>query len=461
MQWTQLLNSARRRESIRLDDDPRSEFQRDYDRALFSSAVRRLQDKAQVFPLERNDSVRTRLTHSHEVANVARSLAERVLRDPRAKQFSSIPETAAIPSICATAGLLHDLGNPPFGHAGELAIRNWFQRRPEVLKPIQESNESNQQQLCNDFLNFEGNAQTMRLVCRLQVLLDHNGLNLTFGTLSALRKYIAPSHALDTTRRECKKVGFFYSEADRITEIEERTGCANCRNPLTYLVEAADDIVYSTVDIEDGVTKDVITWDQVRSILEDRCGASYDLGPLFKCIDDALSKAEVSLSSQQRQMVASQVFRTRAIGEMIDSVTSAFHDHYDQIMAGNFHSDLMDASAAKPLFEACKSIGQDFIYSVRPTLKLELLGRQVIGRLMDTLWEGVERYKGTPPSSGFAKNAWGLLSSSFRAIFQHSFNEAKGNPALQQYARLQLITDNVSGMTDTYAYDLDRELNGG
>lgn len=267
MTWPRLLNSQRRRKSTGKSDH-REEFERDYDRTVFSTPVKRLQDKAQVFPLDPHDSVRTRLTHSLEVSSVAKGIGTKVARwlgEEQRDGFCSGMDRQ-VEAIAATCGLLHDLGNPPFGHAGEAAIQEWFKHRFEdkdlrLMLGCQE-------QLMQDFLKFEGNAQTIRLVAKLQILADEYGLNLTFGTLSAACKYVSSSDRCGSDQnRASKKPGYFASENGLIKSIREATGTGDARNPITYLVEAADDIVYSVADIEDAIKKGVLAWEEVEAAL--------------------------------------------------------------------------------------------------------------------------------------------------------------------------------------------------
>lgn len=262
MDWKKLLNAERPRKSTSMGDH-RDQFERDFDRAIFSTPVKRLQDKAQVFPLEPHDAVRTRLTHSLEVSSVARGLGIAVGRWLLATNHIDSGMERSIEAITGASGLVHDLGNPPFGHSGEDAIREWFNTRfgEKKLKTMLRR----RAQLAQDFLNFEGNAQSLRLVSKLQILADFKGLNLTFGTLSALCKYTAPSHkAGSKTDHARSKPGYFASENDLIKRIRAETGTGAARNPLTFLVEAADDIVYSVADVEDAVKKGVLTWSDRR-----------------------------------------------------------------------------------------------------------------------------------------------------------------------------------------------------
>lgn len=216
MEWDKLLNKDRFRTSTN-QGDHREEFERDHDRAIFSSSFKRLQDKTQVFPLDSHDAVRTRLTHSLEVSSVARGLATKICKGALKGDLSE-QQDRQIEAIASTCGLLHDLGNPPFGHSGEDAIRYWFAGRhgEEKLRGI-----GNNDQLVKDFMLFEGNAQTLRIVSKLQFLADYNGLNLTFGTLSAPQKYTAPSHEAGGIDQAKKKPGYFASENELVGKVRE------------------------------------------------------------------------------------------------------------------------------------------------------------------------------------------------------------------------------------------------
>jgi len=212
--WNLWLNAARRRPSgaalALFHTETRAEIERDYDRVLFSTPVRRMADKTQVFPLDRSDSVRTRLTHSHEVANLARSVGLDLVFN-RGLAAGLTPALRDVPALLATIGLAHDLGNPPFGHQGEAAMGRWFaQNYARVFGDAPELTEAMRQ----DFLRFEGNAQTLRLLTKLQLINDDYGLNLTAATLAALIKYPVGSGAIDQAKVARKKHGFFQSEQD-------------------------------------------------------------------------------------------------------------------------------------------------------------------------------------------------------------------------------------------------------
>jgi len=234
LSWVDLLNQGRRKDKLKegvtsATANGRYEIERDYDRILFSAPTRRLADKTQVFPLDKNDSVRTRLTHSHEVATLARSIGLRLVYE-KASLFEGAGTSEfiqrSIPALLAAIGLVHDLGNPPFGHQGEYAIRNWFDKnKKEVFNGETED--------AFDFLNFDGNAQTVRLVTKLQILNDQFGLNLTYATLAALLKY--PVSSKNISKDKWKKQGFFKSEEKIVAEVWGVTGLSEgVRHPLTY-----------------------------------------------------------------------------------------------------------------------------------------------------------------------------------------------------------------------------------
>lgn len=266
LSWQKLLNPVRRKELSGSQETMgtgigRMEIERDYDRILFAAPTRRLADKTQVFPMEENDSVRTRLTHSHEVSNLARSIGVRIAFDHGEQVFGSERDTLEvkrnIPSLLAAVGLAHDLGNPPFGHQGELAMQQWFK-------------EGGCGECCEvdvDFREFDGNAQTFRLLTRLQVLNDEFGLNLTFSTLAALLKY--PSVYGSDNKGGFKKHGAFQSEGDIAEEIWKQTGLSEgIRHPLAYIMEACDDIAYSIIDAEDTVKKGYASFYDLMDHLE-------------------------------------------------------------------------------------------------------------------------------------------------------------------------------------------------
>jgi dGTPase len=463
MDWNRLLCETRIRdlyESTTATARPpefRSQFERDYDRAIFSTPVRRLQDKAQVFPLEPHDAVRTRLTHSLEVSTVARDLARQAARWMAEAGHIKRPEQVHhVETIAATCGLIHDLGNPPFGHAGEQAIAHWsekhFGRETKLTDGWKE-------QMKQDFLRFEGNAQTIRIVARLQVLADDYGLNFTCGTLSAACKYTAASDGIvakGAGPHHATKPGYFTSEAELVQRVREQTGTGDSRNPITYLVEACDDMVYSTVDVEDGVKKGVVDWGTVKEeLLRD---AKELVEPCVAWAEQYIARATPPLRGPAYGEAMAQAFRTAVIARVVPAVLEEFQTNYGAIMSGAYDGELVQRCRAAPLVTACKRYAARSIYSAPQTLQLELMGRRVVCDLMDLFWEAASVCDGSSLTKTFAGKCYALLSANYRSVFEKAL-ERSSLPA--NYCRLQLVTDYVCGMTDTFACTLHRRLTNG
>ncbi len=476
MDWEKLLSEKRIRELLKGEPatlsrpDERTNHGRDYDRAIFSTPVRRLQDKTQVFPLEPNDSVRTRLTHSLEVSNIARNMSRGIgnwLLDKK-KEINS-EQKDSIEMIATTCGLIHDLGNPPFGHAGEDAIKDWFRNKNKDFFKFG-SKTKNAEQLKKDFLEFGGNAQTIRLISKLQVLADFHGLNFTCATMSAACKYIASANKIvKKGNHEKSKLGYFTSEQDLIEKIQKETGTKNKRNPITYIVESADDIAYSVVDIEDGVKKGVISWDILEKKLKEEFKktrmlkkySNSDEKLLNRCFSKARKKIKdadetISGKGKPHDNAMVQVFRVFVIIESAKAIEKAFKEKYKDIMSGNYHNELYKDSEAGALIEACKEIGKKYIYRSKETLKLELMGRRIIQDLMDIFWEGA--LKGSKEEKGFDRKIYDLTSRDYRVVFEKARTE-KEFP--DKYCCMQLMTDYICGMTDTFALTLHKRLTNG
>lgn len=456
MDWNKLLSESRRRPSQHatpksLMPEFRTQLERDYDRILFSTPVRRLADKTQVFPLERNDSVRTRLTHSHEVSNLCRSLGTHLAHtdftaDPRSRRN--------LPAVLAAAGLAHDLGNPPFGHQGEQAIQNWFRSR----KVLEERGLSTAQE--QDFLKFEGNAQTMRILTRLQLRNDDYGLNLTYATLAAIMKYPTQSDAIEKSRVATKKHGFFQSEAKIVHDIWEHTGLgAGIRHPLTYLMEACDDIAYTVLDAEDAVKKGLVSFSDLMGYLTHHAATD----PMVVTVVE-LAKADhafhqgIRLSPAELNDLSMLMFRVHAIAAMIPAVYDAFIENRATIETGGLADDLLAVSRAKRLRDTLKTFDAVHAYRHKSVLALEAQGFQTIHRLMELLWMAIttresEERLDSPRSTPFARYVYQCISENYRRIF-----EDPANTMPPRYREAQLLTDMISGMTDSFAVSLCEEL---
>lgn len=460
--WAQRLNSTRRKpradgKSGRKEDETRTEIERDFDRILFSTPVRRLADKTQVFPLERNDSVRTRLTHSHEVSNLARSIGTALVFSHGVA--GDVPNAVRnIPALLAAIGLVHDLGNPPFGHQGESAISAWFAANSWVLDPPDGMDAA----LKQDFIAFEGNAQTFRLVTKLQVLNDDYGLDLTYATLTSLMKYTTSSHQRDKGIACKKKHGFFASESKIAEEALEKIGLSfGKRHPLAYVMECCDDIAYAVLDVEDAVKKglasfsDLVAYLQCHSnsdsLVKTVVDASVDKHQEYRVTATGLSPAELNDISMQR-------FRVNAIGAMVTAATEAFCKNQELCLLGECPRPLLELSDASCLRDTLQDFAKKHAYNHRTVLEVELQGFNVLQDLMDMLWVAiVDRKDRNDPASKrvapFSRYAYGRISENYRRVF-----ESPENKMPLAYREAQLLTDMVSGMTDSFALSLYSEL---
>lgn len=440
--WHVLLGDERLYVSAaaRAGQDERSEFERDYDRLIFASPFRRLQDKAQVFPLEHNDFVRTRLTHSLEVSTLGRSLgrqvARRLLRD---REIALPGEDVA--TIVASTCLAHDIGNPPFGHFGEDAIRRWFRTHPQVLDGLTAAQEQ-------DFLAFDGNAQGLRILSFLQSLGHDNGLNLTCATLASFMKYVCSSTGIDPRSKTRKKIGYFQSEAHKVARIREVLELSEARHPLAFLMEAADDIAYSVVDIEDGFKKRVLRPESFVSRLELALLETPHAWLVWK-LKDRLSQTR---HGSERIGHAIQWFRIESIGVMFQAVVDAFVTHHDAMLEGRFDQELIKVSSASALREVLKEIGQEEVYTAPEILELEVFGDRVVQSLLDRFVPACLSSSRTFRHTLDGK-LYALVSPSMRAL-QETYTR------MTPYDCLQLAVDHVCGMTDTYAVAVFEKLNG-
>lgn len=471
--WSSLLLSERRRKSENVDEDEfRTQIERDFDRILYSTPVRRLADKTQVFPLERNDSVRTRLTHSHEVANLARSIGTYLVNRPRASQLFGGRDGIArdVPALLAALGLVHDIGNPPFGHQGELAIRHWFEKK---RKEENSTLRGLSRPLLADFLKFEGNAQTFRLVSRLQMRNDDFGLNLTYGTLGALLKYTVPAQKSDQDSEYAggRKPGFFASERSIVNEVRKKTGLSEfTRHPLTYVVEACDDIAYSVIDAEDAVKKGIASFPDLKDFLMDHAADKKDptsnalVREVLDSSDAGRKKlrdpsGKLQLSPAEYNDHSMQIFRTHAISRMIRAVTKTYEKEVGKLLRGTFKGDLIKASEAATLARRLKNFDYAVAYRHRSVLGIELEGFRIIQSLMDAFWNAIisrdnrdasTENKRSSPSSAYV---YGVISENYRRIF-----ESKENSLPIRYREAQLLCDMIAGMTDSYAVALHKDF---
>lgn len=458
MNWNQLLCEHRERShSSKNSADVRTEFHKDYHRIIGSASFRRLQDKAQVYPLRRGDFVRTRLTHSLEVSSFARSLGDmifrRLIRENKPGVNDFVRENCC--DILECAGLIHDIGNPPFGHYGEFAIREWFKNNFARLefrgKPV---TELLSKQMMADFLNFEGNAQALRVVSRLHCLTDMDyGMNLTFALLNTIVKYPVNSTEIDKKSGDIKtkKMGFFTSEQSLYDEISRSTGAENCRYPLTFILEAADDIAYLTADIEDAMVKGYIGYSTLVEELSQT--DSEDIRNALKSLKSSLENAKTfGMPDSEQKAVQRWIVGIQSM--LIESAADEFCGNYDAIMDGKFMRDLLSGSPVSRLWKLLGDISYRYAFRSRDIVKSELAEHTIMFSLLDKIVPAVL----SDEKTGYASDITEILSENYHAICQKS---CEGKPEGEQcYRRILLATDCVSGMTDGYATSFFRMLNG-
>lgn len=481
MEWKELLCAERVRSHQHRGSgrDLRSEFEKDYHRIIGSASFRRLQDKTQVFPLDQSDFVRTRLTHSLEVSSFAKSLGQnisrKILKDLHDPSFA--PEYQQdVCDILQCAGLLHDIGNPPFGHFGETVIRTWFKEHAPQFVWRSASGEEKAlsdwllPQMFEDFCHFEGNTQALRVVTKLHYLVDEHGMNLTKGLLATIIKY--PVSSLEVDRRSpdiCRhKMGFFLADREIYEQIISSCGIPEGkRHPLTFVLEAADDIAYRTADIEDAYKKGLISYpDLLRELNEGkeklaadpaRAGQAEMLEELIGKLEDKYARGSKD-GRKDPGAYAVQNWIVNVQGKLIGDATDAFGTHYREIMSGDYTSELLSGTGAEAVADILGDIALRYAFLSTPILKIEIAANKVLSFLLDTFVQAVLYYD-TPTGPGtIDAKVIPFISDNYMAIYQHF---AKGQDEITRlYLRLLLVTDYICGMTDGYASRLYQEMNG-
>ena len=469
MKWSVLLCSERARGVHRVNpSDLRSEFQKDYHRIIGSASFRRLQDKTQVFPLDKSDFVRTRLTHSLEVSSFAKSLGQTVFEGIMRSGTDSEVTPSVKEDICSIlecAGLIHDIGNPPFGHFGEFAIRDWFKKNLPLLtyrnKRLTELLSSRMQ---SDFYSFEGNAQALRLLSKLHFLVDANGMNLTFALLNTIIKYPVAS---DMTDKSCgdirfKKMGYFYAEEELFKRITAATGSGDKRYPLTYILEAADDIAYKTADIEDACKKGIIDIYTLGKELNGYISACDCPGDKKFCTD-AVKRMEHYLKAASEQGVdpaganAVQNWLIYIQLLMLNGAADSFIKNYDAIMSGTHNRELLADAPVYPIACALSDIAYRLVFLSKPIQKLEISEGIMLDFLLNKFVPAAIEYD-SGSMTGINAKLMDMVSENYKYIYRRYAEGADENYRL--YLRLLLVTDYICGMTDNYARNLYLELNG-
>lgn len=439
MEWKQLISNKRfgqeHKHAERHDD--RSEFKRDYDRLIFSSAFRRLQNKTQVFPLPGSIFVHNRLTHSLEVASVGMSIGNDISRRVIQKR-SELKDTLVeeIGTIVSAACLAHDLGNPPFGHSGEKAIQTFFSEGPgQKIKSMVSS------EFWDDITHFEGNANAFRILTHRFKGRRQGGFVMTYSMLASIVKYpfassLAGNHG---------KFGFFASEAESYRKIADELGifCKSApgeplkyaRHPLVYMVEAADDICYEIMDIEDSHKLKILSFAETEHLLLSFFDEDIQQKIRQRIIDE-------EMTDENEKVV---YMRASVIGKLENECVAAFLAHEEEILAGTLEGCLIDhiSERQKKAYKECEKISYSKIYQSKPVLDIELSGYKIMATLMEVFIEAAVN-----PSRFYSKQLLRRVSSQYDIE----------NENLEE--RIMAVIDYISGMTDIYALDIYQKING-
>lgn len=449
MEWKKLLSDkilGDETNKNNKDVDGRSQFHRDFDRIVFCSAFRRLQDKTQVFPLPENDFVHTRLTHSLEVSCVGRSLGNLIGKKilDRHKDLKKDYSNFNFGEIIAAACLAHDIGNPPFGHSGEDAIAEYFKRgNGKQFEKLLNA------KCWNDLIKFEGNAQGFRIITKLQNPNIRGGLRLTHATLGAFTKYPKESESPQKITDKhvkgklYKKFGFFQSEKEQFIEVANETGLIKkgfmdldwwSRHPLTYLVEASDDICYRIMDLEDGFRLGLLSFKDTEELLMPLIYTAKLKGYKDRNDNDKIG-----------------YLRAKSISDIVQELANVFADEENNILTDKFENDLISEIPAAKALENIKIISVNKIYSYRSVVEREVEGYEVLGGLLDAFINAANEA---------AEGKASFKNKNLLKLVPNQFLQNNGKPHDDLYIRLLNITDFVSGMTDTYAVSLFRKIRG-
>ncbi|MFT5706966.1 MAG: dGTPase [Oceanospirillaceae bacterium] len=449
-------------------------FESDRGRIINSAAIRRLQQKTQVFPLEKNAAVRSRLTHSMEVQQVGRYIVQSIfskLSDAQLNKFGLIGLERCIESLVEMSCLMHDIGNPPFGHFGEQAINQWFISHLEDLALVRtkEGTQFNlfqdSPELARDIQQFEGNAQAIRLIhCVLN-------LNLTYSQAAGILKYTRPAtlekSAVSADKSYLmKKVGYYFSEKSFIEDMSSSLELEQgCRFPLSYIMEAADDISYCLADIEDAVEKGILSTARLSQLLEQtyidvlkhkfKIDDSSAIARMNKCLKDAQQSSNFFIS-----------LRVSLSHPLVKHATQQFIQNIDQVYQGSYNNALLeDNSCFHAIIETLKKVAINYVFCHPEVEKLELQGYRIISGLLDCykpllamphkLFALTLANKKEAPL--IAKHLAKKLPARHVSTYSEAIRKLKRDQAdflgLEFYHRCRLIQDYISGMTDQFAYD--------
>ena len=445
MRWENLLNKSRLGNRPAKEESGRNAFLRDHDKIVFSGAFRRLARKTQVHPLATNDHIHNRLTHSLEVSCVGRTLGICVGEALRAQHL--LPANIAatdLGDIVQSACLAHDIGNPPFGHTGERAIRAWFDERGQnfltELSPAQRA----------DLLGFEGNAQGFRILTKSEYHQYDDGMRLTYATLGTFLKYpwLADVARTQTTPRP-EKFSAFAAERAALLEVCRATGLEQrgenyfCRHPLAFLVEAADDFCYAIIDLEDGLEMDLLHWAEVYPLLE----------PVLPRTDEVTDL----LRSDFRPGRKAALLRGKIIEHFIEAGVQTFVQHHDALLAGTIDTDLISLCPhpVREVVEGAKQLARQRVFEHPRKIELEIGAYQVIGTLLESLIEAAVAHARGDHSNFRLQRLINLIGPHTFPPQLNQFSEAD-----RTYQCIMRAVDFIAGMTDNYATYLAKQFSG-
>ncbi len=456
MDYKKILITKRQRESSKIRNSSIEEFYSDHSRIIFCSSFRRLQQKAQVFSLEPNCSVRTRLTHSIEVADVGRLLANKIADEliKKGKMYpeQKLPFIAIVENSC----LLHDIGNPPFGHFGEAAIKNWMLKNIESIAKEAYVQYDSFKEYAMDFLEFDGNPQSIRIITRLHCERYPESLNVTYPTLLSTLKYLrAPYEKRDNGLK--KKAGYFKTEENIIKNAFATLNMEKRRFPLAYIMEAADDICYCLSDIDDGIEKNIIThadfindfnkiWREKYNGI--KCPIEFDGDHEYRYHD------KIAISSLA-----------------VDECAANYCKNHKKFFKGT-KKQLIKEDGVGRVFEVIKQVSRKRLYRSHDAEDIELSGYAVITGLLEYFktimilpydkFEFLLNDNAQGKNMDYEWRIYNRISKRLKQSYQYQMEELNKEKDLAKelWLRIHMILDYISGMTDAYALEIYQMLKG-
>ncbi|WP_321471289.1 dGTPase [Halarcobacter sp.] len=450
-------------------DDINISIESDRGRILSAPALRRLQKKTQIFPLELNAAVRSRLTHSLEVSQTARFIAKTILKKSEGGVGLEKLQDAFV-SIAEMTSLLHDIGNPPFGHFAEVAINNWMSKRGvkifENLVDVSHENKDFKDMLLKDLCSFDGNAQAIRVVTKLQ------RLNLSYSQIASVIKYTRGAYESKPSKTEPfpylkKKPGFYYSEKEIVEKIKENLDLKDgCRFPITYIMEAADDISYLNADMEDAVDKGILKFDDIYRLIKDECEKMKETY-LLELVEKFYNKAKEKEEEPYQFNLFLTLTRANLTHALVEHVSNIYLENHEDIFNGNFNSALLeydkDSKYTKAV-EVLQNISIKYIYNYKDIQTLELKGQKILSSLFENYTpllelsseDFEELVKGERISCFLSQRLIRRLSAKHIVAYKDAIGKLNKEDSekyeIQEwYYRARLLIDYISGMTDDFA----------